>query len=338
MRSSRAVSILRRQFLAAPLAGAIRPFPAAAQPSPRIAALFAGRVDDHGFMEAGYRGLVAARDRLGVAITYRDGVKPDRPALEAALTGLAETSPALVIAHGGQNNDAAKAVAAAFPAIPFVVTQGGVTGPNLASYEVLQEQSAFLAGALAAWSTRTKIVGHVSGIRVAPGLKARAAYAAGIAHSDPDVRLLTNFCGSQDDNALSRKVALAMADAGADVIFTMLNAGRSGAIDACRERRVAQIGNVVDWVAVAPDVFIGSAIADSGRAVFAAAADFTGGKLRTGAIRSIGLEVPEAVRLTTGPNVSPEIVAHIAQLAGAVTAGTRAVPTVWSGAEFPTPA
>ena len=56
-----------------------------------------------------------------------------------------------------------------------------MTGPNLASYEVLQEQSAYLGGVLAALTTRTGVVGHMSGIRVRPGLKGRAEAVAGLA-------------------------------------------------------------------------------------------------------------------------------------------------------------
>ncbi|MEO9101846.1 MAG: hypothetical protein ABI212_02450 [Burkholderiaceae bacterium] len=50
-----------------------------------------------------------------------------------------------MIAHGGQNNEAAAKVAARFPDVKFVVTQGAVTSPNLASYDVLQQESAYLA-------------------------------------------------------------------------------------------------------------------------------------------------------------------------------------------------
>jgi len=167
-----------------------------AQPKLKVGALFAGRVDDGGFMEAGYRGLVTAREKLGVEIAWRDQVEPQRELLIAALRELAMDATALVIAHGGQNNDAARSVAADFPGTKFVVTQGNVTGPNLASYEVLQEESAFLAGALASWATATGVVGHMSGIRVMPGLKGRAAFANGIIHADPTTRLLTNFSGN----------------------------------------------------------------------------------------------------------------------------------------------
>jgi basic membrane protein A len=308
-----------------------------AESRPKVAALFAGRIDDGGFMEAGYRGLIAARDRLAIDIVWRDEVKPERELLAQALRELAQDGPALVIAHGGQNNEAARIVAAEHSNTHFVVTQGSVTAANLASYEVLQEESAFLAGALAGWVTRTGTVGHMSGIRVMPGLKGRAAFANGVAHASPAVRLLTNFSGNQDDADLSKRVAGAMIDAGADIIFTMLNAGRAGAIDACRERGTKQIGNVRDWVAAMPDVFIGSAIADSGIAVLRAAEDLVSGKLKGNAIETIGLTRSDAVRLTMSSTVPAEIRERINALAEQIKAGKVVVPTGWNGPEFAAP-
>lgn len=269
---------------------------------------------------------------------FKEGVKPERDLLVEALRELARAKPDLIVAHGGQNNAAAEQVAGEFPDIPFAVTQGNVRGANLASYEVLQEHSAFLAGALAAWTTRTGVVGHMSGIRVTPGLKGRAGFANGVAHADPRVRLLTNFSGNQDDNALSRKVAAAMIDKGADVIFTMLNAGRAGAIDACRDKGAKQIGNVGDWVALHPDVFVGSAIADSGLAAGNAVADIAASRFRPGVIHHIGLEQPGAVRLSMAQDVSADIRARIDALTAEIAAGRLPVRTDWTGEEFPTPA
>lgn len=311
---------------------------ARAQPKISIAALFAGSVADGGFMQAGYEGLLRARDTLGADIAFEQGVAPRAEALTGALRALAARAPGLVIAHGGQNNEAAKTVALEFPNILFAVTQGAALGANLSSYEVLQEQSAFLAGALAGLTTKTGIAGHMSGIRVTPGLKGRAACAAGLKFANPGARLLTNFSGDQDDNALSKKIAHAMIDAGADVIFTMLNAGRGGVIDACRERNVPQIGNVGDWAARMPEVFIGSAIANSGIALLAAAEDFAAGKFRPGVLKKTGLERSDAVRLSLRGGIDPALREKLAGLAAGIAAGRIEVPVEWAGAEFAAPA
>ena len=77
----------------------------------------------------------------------------------------------------------------------------------------------------------------------------------------------------------------------------MLNAGRAGAIEACRERGVKQIGNVRDWVAAMPDVFVASAAADGGVAVVQAVRDLYDGVWSGDRVKRIGMRNPEAVRL-----------------------------------------
>ena len=304
----------------------------------KVSALFAGNVADQGFMEAGWRGLQRAGTELGVQTRYIDGIAPQKALLAQALEDLAKDKPDLVVAHGGQNNEACAEVAARHPGTRFVVTQGSVRGANLASYDVLQEESAYLAGVLAASITRTGVVGHMSGIRVVPGLKGRAAFAAGVRAADPKVRLLTNFSGNQDDNALSRKVALAQSRAGADVIFTMLNAGRDGVTQVCREQGRRQIGNVGDWVARDPKVFVGSAIADVSVGVFEAVRDLQAGRFPAGEIRKIGLAQRDAVRLTLAPDVPAEVRGRIERVAAEIAAGRLHVPITYDGPEFATPA
>jgi basic membrane protein A len=332
---------LSRRLICQGLAGALLPNMAGATSPAKplsVGALFAGKIDDKGFMEAGWRGLERARLELGVQTRFIDAVAPRRELLAQALQSLATSGVDLVVAHGGQNNEACAEVAAQYPNLRFAVTQGGVTAANLASYEILQEESAYLGGVLAALSTRSSVVGHMSGIRVRPGLKGRAAFVAGVKATRPEVKVLTNFSGNQDDNALSKKVALAQIDAGADIIFTMLNAGRTGAIEACRERGARQIGNVVDWVALNPQVFLASAIADVSMAVFEAIHDARNGQFAAGQIRKVGLQNPQAVRLTMASEVPESTRQQLAQVAAAIASGRVQVPESYDGAEFANPA
>jgi basic membrane protein A len=299
-----------------------------------IAAMFPGRVDDGGFIESGYRGLLRVRDELGIPVRYVDGIAPDEEAMKAALRELADSDAKLVIAHGGQASEAVQRVAWEFPPQRFVSIQGHLTRPNLAVYEVLQEQSAWLAGAAAGTLTKSNVVGHMSGLRVRPGLNARAAFAGGLASTNARARLLTNFSGTQDDAAVAKRIALAQIDAGADLIFTMLNAGRAGVIEACRERGVKQIGNVRDWVAAMPDVFVASAVADAGVAVFRAGRDLSDNLWKGEVVKRFGVRYPDAVRLALAPAVPPAVRNRVELLAKEMAAGAIAIPTTYSGPEF----
>jgi basic membrane protein A len=216
-------------------------------------------------------------------------------AIETALAG--GRAPGLVIVHGGQGDGPVAQLAPRHPSTLFAVTQGSVVGPNLASYEVRQEESAFLAGVFAARTTRTGCVAHLSGEPVRPGRLGRAAFFAGVRDEAPGMRVLTAFCGHQHDPQLALRWASAMIDDGADVMFTMLDGGRPGAIQACRERGVALIGNVEDWTRREPGVCTASAIADSGWGVEQAICDWLDGRFPAGNRISIGAERPGVVRL-----------------------------------------
>lgn len=85
-----------------------------------VAMLLPGKIDDNGFMEAGYNGLLKIQEEFGAKVSYLDGIKPERDLLAAALRKLAEDKPDLVIAHGGQNSEAAQIVSAEFPDVQLL--------------------------------------------------------------------------------------------------------------------------------------------------------------------------------------------------------------------------
>ena len=136
---------------------------------------------------------------------------------------------------------------------------------------------------------------------------------------------------------MSKKVALAQIASGADCIFTMLNAGRIGAIEACREKGIRQIGNVGDWVQTDPQVFVGSAIADVSIAVFQAVRDLQANQLVLGNIRSVGLKNPQAVRLTMATDVSSVVRQAVGNVSEDIQAEKFKIPETYDGPEFATP-
>jgi len=252
------------------------------------------------FNEAGLTGALRARE-LGHEVEIR-WVGPGTPeGRTESLRDLCRRGVDLLVAHGGQGDAPVQTLHTEFPGTTFVITQGHFTAPNVACYEVLQEQSAFLAGVLAGLHSRTGVVGHLSGEMLRTGLKGRAAFAHGLRISGRPVRFVTHFCGEQHDPALAYAATLSMQREGADLVFAMLDGGRAGVNQACRERPIRQIGSVLDWVVREPDIFVASAIADSARCVTEAIDDFVTGRLRPGTRRVFGLEDNTCVRLVLAP-------------------------------------
>ena len=89
-------SFPRRRFLAAgTAAAALAACSRWESPAPErgpIAAMFPGRIDDGGFIEAGYRGIMRVPDAVkGMQVSYVDGIPPEAEAMKAALRKLAES-------------------------------------------------------------------------------------------------------------------------------------------------------------------------------------------------------------------------------------------------------
>lgn len=284
-----------------------------------IRAVLFGRPGAGAFNAAGVAGLARASARLGVAV---ETIWAPDPARRIDVVRDAAAGAALVIAHGGQGEAPVAAVAPDVPRTRFAVTQGRIAGPNIACFEVLQEHSAFLAGALAGWWAQGRPVAHLSGEPVPPGLRGRAAFAAGVQHAAPGTRLLTGFCGNQHDPALAEHWTDAQCAAGAVLQFAMLDGGRPGAMAALRRHGARAIGNVHDWTAEDP-CFLASAVADNGWCIAAALEAHLRDDWRDA---RIGAEQPDAVRLALAPDVPQDLAARCAALAQDVAAGRIAVP------------
>lgn len=316
----------------------IIPFTVFADNSPvKIAILIPGNEKDNGFMEAAYRGYSRIKEELNAEVSYISNVSAtsDVAVLTEAMRELAQEEPDLIIGHGGQCNQPAETISKEFPNTMFVVIQGNVKGENLSSYAVNQEESAWLAGALAGYMTNSNIVGHLSGAWPNPGLKARAAFYNGLQYSNPKAEFLTWFTGNLDDTSINKEAALGEVKYGADVIYTMLNGGRAGVNEAIKESggKVKSIGNVIDWTKES-DIFIGSAIADSSVAIFNAASDFIHGEFKPNVAVVIGLEQPDVVNITMSAEVPLDIQEKVNELKDKIIKKEIEIVTNYEGKEF----
>lgn len=297
----------------------------------RILVLF-GHPGRGGFNEAAVHGAERAA-QAGLPLQREWIAANDAKTRTERIAQLCDTAPDLVIVHGGQGDAPVAEVAPRFPGTQFAIIQGHHTGPNVASYEILQEHSAFLAGVLAGLRASNGRAAHLSGERVRPGLKGRAAYADGVRRvtgQDP----LTAFCGNQHDPELGAAWTRALSARDARVLFAMMDGGRDGVTRVCRETGVWQIGNVLDWVARDPQVYLASALADSGLCVERAAADHAAGALAVGRITRFGLEEAASLRLVVGAKVGAEERRVLDDWAGQLAAGAIHIASDYSGAEF----
>ena len=102
---------------------------------------------------------------------------------------------------------------------------------NVMSVQVLQNQGYFLTGALAAllttseatYANEAKTVGFVGAMESTAVLDALVAYIEGVKYVDPSIEVLYSFVGDHNDSALTKEMALAQNNNGADVILGVTN-------------------------------------------------------------------------------------------------------------------
>ena len=160
---------------AAPAASAAASAPAASEPA--AAALKAcevtdvGGVDDKGFNQKAYKGVTDAADQLGVeaAVLESQAETDYAPNIQAFV----DQGCNVIVTVGFLLGDATKEAANANPTIPFTIVDyayadGDITANNVLGQVFNTDEAAFLAGYLAAGTTKTGKVGTFGGVNIPP--------------------------------------------------------------------------------------------------------------------------------------------------------------------------
>ena len=207
-----------------------------------------GGKNDKSFNTAAWRGLLRARDELGVQIEI---IEPSEGAdRETALRRLAAEHLDLVIGVGFIFSGDLEHLATQFPDVKFAGIDYAPTGaripPNLAGLSFREHEGAFLVGAIAGLLTHTKVVGFVGGMKIPLIRKFEAGYTAGVAHVCPDCRVVGAYAGTDPkafaDAPLGAELAAAQIAQGADILFHAAGKTGDGMFAAVRERELRAIG------------------------------------------------------------------------------------------------
>ena len=122
--------------------------PEATKAAYRVAMVLTGPINDAGWNESAYKGLLAAKDKFKVDVAYTENVP--QPDFESVIRDYADKGYNLVILHGFEFSDVVKAVSPQYPKVTFAVVNGnGFQEPNMLSLRFNTPQTGFLAGAVA---------------------------------------------------------------------------------------------------------------------------------------------------------------------------------------------
>jgi basic membrane protein A len=271
--------------------------PAASNPAdskPAAASFKAGMVsdvgglNDHSFNEAAYNGLQRLKSE-GLATEIKGVESKRQEEYEPNMQNLVDAKFDIVWGIGFLMGDATKAQAAKNKNQKYGLIDSVVEAPNVASVVFKEEEGSFLMGVIAAKTTKTKKVGFVGGMDIPVIHHFEAGFKAGVLAVDPTVEVKTVYTGKFDDPAAGKNTALAMIDAGADVIFHAAGGTGDGAIEAAKEKKVFAIGVDKDQNSLAKDTVISSMMKRVDQAVYMVSKQVKEGQFKAG-VTALGLK------------------------------------------------
>ncbi len=192
-----------------------------------------GEIDDKSFNQSAWEGVLRAQEELGAQVDYIE--TGDAKDYASNISLFAENGYNVIVTVGFAMGEATAVAASEYPDITFIGVdqfQGWAFDddtsndiPNLSGLIFHEEQSGFLAGALAAMMTETGKVGAVLGTDlVPPVVNFKEGYEAGALYINPDIELISTFHpGGMDvaftDPEWGATTARQALDQGVDVIF-----------------------------------------------------------------------------------------------------------------------
>jgi basic membrane protein A len=231
----------------------------------KVGVLIPGFPKDGGFMESAAAGVERAKSSLGGKVKIQSITQVSSADMQQALTQLA-TSSDLVVSIGGQTDEALRQVVKSFPGKKFVEVGGPPdTLSNLAMYDPKQAEIAYVAGALAALSSKTGTVQFLAGVEIPPIVNTANEFAKGAKHAKPSIKVLPpGYTGDFEDVSKAKEAALAGIARGADVQYQILNTGLKGMLQAAHEKGTKVIGGPLTHECGFDPAFLGYTKSDIG--------------------------------------------------------------------------
>jgi basic membrane protein A and related proteins len=269
-----------------------------------------GGVDDRGFNQFSIAGLDKAEDELDVEkrVYVSNSADDYLPNLQAAV----DDGNEFVVAVGFLLAPSVIKVASENPDVSFAGVDHFYGPPGDKACEESKtcavdnalgmiyptEEAGYLAGIVAALTTKTNTVSTVGGIKIPPVDNWIAGYQAGVKATKPNVKLLNAYSNDFNDAAKCKEIALDQIAQGSDVVFQVAGDCGLGALDAACEKNVTAIGVDADQNSQGPCV-ITSALKPLTESVFGIIDEFVKGDFKGGTNQSFGVrDLPDAKLLS----------------------------------------
>jgi basic membrane protein A len=217
------------------------PVQAEAQEALKAAFIYVGPVGDLGWSWEHDRGRKMLETELGgkVKTAYIESV-PEGPDAARVIRQYAQQGFKVIFATSFGYMDPMLEVSRDFPDIYFEHCSGFKTGPNMSTYFGRMYQPRYLSGIVAGKMTRTNIIGYAAAFPIPEVIRGINAFTLGARSVNPKIQVRVVWTSTWFDPVKEREAAVALLDAGADIIAQHQDTTEPQ--KAAKERGLASIG------------------------------------------------------------------------------------------------
>jgi basic membrane protein A and related proteins len=221
-----------------------------------------GKIDDKSFNQSTWEGVKQAEKDLGAVVQYIETTDSKDYAKNIAQFGDAKYD--VIVTVGFALGEATQAAGKQYPNVKFIgvdqFQSPGTEVANVVGLNFPEDQSGFLAGALAALMSKSGKIGAVLGTDAVPPVwRFGEGYRAGAKYVKPDVEINVvyhndvGFDKTFTDPEWGKTTALSMIDKGVDVVFGAGGKTGNGALLGCAEKNVMAVGVDTDQYLTVPE-------------------------------------------------------------------------------------
>jgi basic membrane protein A len=199
--------------------GEFGPAKAEAKEAQKAAFIYVGPIGDLGWTWEHDRGRKALEEKLGdkIETTYIESV-PEGPDAARVIRQYAQQGYKVIFATSFGYMDPMVEVAQDFPNVYFEHCSGYKTAPNMSTYFGRMYQPRYLSGIVAGKMTKTNVIGYVAAFPIPEVIRGINAFTLGARSVNPDIQVRVVWTSTWFDPVKEREAAVALLDAGADLI------------------------------------------------------------------------------------------------------------------------
>ncbi|MED4971027.1 BMP family lipoprotein [Parageobacillus toebii] len=239
---------------------------------------------DQSFSDSAFRGLMKARDELGIIFDYRE--LKDTKTYEQGLKELIKDGNDVVIGLGFMVQEDLEKVAKQYPKQRFILVDSVSDLPNVTSITFKEDEGSFLAGVVAALVTKTNRLGFIGGADVPLIRKFAAGFEKGVHAVKPSASVHIVYAGDFGNDKLGAQIAREMFDQKSDVVYTAAGFTGVGALREAEARGVYAIGVDSDQYFYAEKAVVTSMVKNVDVALFRVLKQYVEkGELPTGTVQ-----------------------------------------------------